>query len=51
MRKDLVVDVAQCKTTAALDGMSWQKFEMLVGEGFRQQGYQVTETGGAGPAR
>ena len=49
VRKDLVVDVAQSNTTAALDGMSWQKFEMLVGEGFRRQGYQVTEGGGGGP--
>lgn len=29
--------------------MSWREFEMLVGEGFRQQGYQVTELGGDGP--
>ncbi len=28
--------------------MSWQEFELLVGEGFRQQGYQVTESGGGG---
>lgn len=32
----------------ALDGMSWQQFEQLVGEGFRRQGYQVMETGGGG---
>jgi restriction system protein len=49
VRKDLVVDAAQGTATSALDGMSWQKFEMLVGESFRQQGYQVTETGGGGP--
>ena len=47
-RKNLVVDVAQSKATDALDGMSWREFEMLVGEGFRQQGYQVVETGGGG---
>ena len=29
--------------------MSWREFEMLVGEGFRLQGYQVVETGGGGP--
>ncbi|WP_422011200.1 restriction endonuclease [Roseateles sp.] len=33
----------------ALNGMSWQQFEQLVGEGFRRQGYQVSETGQAGP--
>ncbi len=40
-RKKLVVDVAQSKASDALDGMSWREFEMLVGEGFRLQGYQV----------
>ena len=48
-RSDLVTDVAQVKATDALDGMSWREFEMLVGEGFRLQGYQVVETGGGGP--
>ena len=48
VRKDLVVDMAQSKATEVLDGMSWQEFEMLVGEGFRLQGYQVAETGGGG---
>ena len=33
----------------ALNGMSWQQFEQLVGESFRRQGYQVRETGQAGP--
>ncbi|MFT7776008.1 restriction endonuclease [Roseateles sp.] len=33
----------------AVNGMSWQQFEQLVGEGFRRQGYQVGETGQAGP--
>jgi restriction system protein len=47
-RKNLVTDVAQSKASDALDGMSWQQFEMLVGEGFRLQGYQVAETGGGG---
>lgn len=48
-RKQLVVDVAQSKASDALDGMSWREFEMLVGEGFRLQGYQVVETGGGLP--
>ena len=47
-RKNLVVDVTQSKASDALDGMSWREFEMLVGEGFRLQGYQVVETGGGG---
>ena len=47
-RRNLVSDVAQSKATDALDGMSWREFEMLVGEGFRLQGYQVVETGGGG---
>lgn len=48
-RTKLVVDVAQSQATSALDGMSWRDFELLVGEGFRLQGYQVVETGGGGP--
>ena len=47
-RHNLVTDVAQNKATDALDGISWREFEMLVGEGFRLQGYQVVETGGGG---
>jgi len=47
-RQNLVTDVAQSKATDVLDGMSWREFEMLVGEGFRLQGYQVVETGGGG---
>ena len=47
-RQNLVTDVARSKATDALDGMSWREFEMLVGEGFRLQGYQVVETGGGG---
>jgi restriction system protein len=31
----------------AHNAMSWQEFEMLVGEAFRVQGFQVTEQGGA----
>lgn len=32
----------------ALHGMSWQRFELLVGEAFRQRGYRVIENGGGG---
>lgn len=47
-RKNLVADVTKSKAIDALDDMSWREFEMLVGEGFRLQGYQVLETGGGG---
>lgn len=32
-----------------LNGISWQEFELVVGEAFRRQGFTVTETGGNGP--
>jgi restriction system protein len=47
-RTNLIKDVAQSDAASALDGMSWREFELLVGEGFRLQGYQVMETGGGG---
>ena len=47
-RQRLVADVTQSTASDALHGMSWREFEMLVGEGFRLQGYQVMETGGGG---
>jgi restriction system protein len=48
VRQGLVTNVAQSQASDVLDGMSWREFEMLVGEGFRLQGYQVAETGGGG---
>lgn len=48
-RQTLVANVVQSKSADALDGMTWREFELLVGEAFRLQGYQVTELGGAGP--
>jgi restriction system protein len=47
-RKQLVADVGQSPVADVLDGMTWQQFEQLVGEGFRLQGYRVLETGGGG---
>lgn len=47
-RKALVEEVARNQSASAVDGISWREFEMLVGEGFRLQGYQVVETGGGG---
>lgn len=47
-RRAQVSNVSQAKGADALDGMSWQEFEILVGEAFRLQGYRVAETGGGG---
>ena len=48
-RQGLLSSVTQSKALNALEGMSWQEFEMLVGEAFRLHGYRVVETGGNGP--
>lgn len=49
-RAELVATAIRADTTTeALHGISWQDFERLVGEGFRRLGYQVVETGQAGP--
>lgn len=47
-RSALFADVQNGSSVSILDGMSWQEFEMLVGEAFRRGGYTVTETGGGG---
>ncbi len=47
-RLTLVTNVSSGQAADALYGMSWQQFELLVGEAFRLQGYQVAETGGGG---
>ena len=47
-RKSLVADVAQSKAADVLDDISWQEFELLVGEAFRLQGFSVKENGGGG---
>jgi restriction system protein len=47
-RQSLLSTVANSNAADALDGISWQEFEMLVGEAFRLRGYQVTENGGGG---
>jgi restriction system protein len=48
-REDLVNQVTQSSGADALNGMSWREFELLVGEAFRIQGYNVTEQGGPQP--
>ncbi|WP_219213642.1 restriction endonuclease [Variovorax boronicumulans] len=47
-RRTLLNTVSQSKAADALEGMTWQAFELLVGEAFRQQGYTVQERGGGG---
>lgn len=48
-RRQLAADAAVKASAAdALDGMSWQRFELLVGEAFRQRGFRVLENGGGG---
>jgi len=34
---------------AAISGMSWREFELLIAEGFRQRGFSVSDKGGEGP--
>ena len=49
-RKALLEDVkAATQPGKTIDGLSWQQFEQLIGEAFRRQGYNITETGGSGP--
>jgi restriction system protein len=48
-RSALAADVSASSCADALNGMPWGEFELLVGEAFRQQGYNVLEKGGSGP--
>src|SRR3989338_635398 len=49
-RRKLLADVASATQPGkTLDGISWQQFELLVGEAFRRQGFSVSELGGNGP--
>lgn len=45
-RVQLVSNVAHARSADVLNGMSWREFELLVGEAFRMQGYEVRELGG-----
>jgi restriction system protein len=47
-RRALHEQVAASPDRGALNDMSWQQFEALVGEAFRRKGYTVAETGGGG---
>ncbi len=48
-QKKIYETVASRSDVAALNEMGWDEFEMLVGEHFRRQGFQVSRTGGNGP--
>jgi restriction system protein len=48
-RQALVDKVTESNAADALNGVSWQEFEQLVGEAFRLQGFAVREQGGASP--
>lgn len=39
---------AKSSALQAVEQLTWQEFEMLVGESFRRKGYTVKETGGGG---
>ena len=47
-RRALVRDLATGSASDGLNTMTWQDFELLVGEAFRQRGFSVAETGGGG---
>lgn len=47
-RNKLHAQVANNPNRDALNDMSWQEFEALVGEAFRRKGYSVFEVGGGG---
>ncbi len=47
-RTGLFENVQGGSSSSVLNNMTWQEFEMLVGEAFRRRGYTVTETGGGG---
>ena len=47
-RNALFTNVQGSSSALALNEMSWQEFEMLVGEAFRRKGYTVAENGGGG---
>ena len=46
-RSGLVSRLTTNDAAAALEGMTWQDFELLVGEAFRLQGFNIEERGGS----
>ena len=47
-RKQFLAQAAAPNGAQAVDGLSWQDFERLIGEAFRRRGFTVAETGGGG---
>ena len=47
-RRSLFENASTSDSEGVLNAMSWQQFELLVGEGFRRRGYFVKEVGGGG---
>ena len=47
-RQALVRDASRGTSGKGVRNMSWQDFELLVGQAFRMRGFSVTETGGGG---
>lgn len=47
-RRALVDGVAKSDSDGALERMTWQEFELLVGEAYRRKGFSVVESGGGG---
>ena len=47
-RKREALHTSAATRNGALESMSWQEFELLVGEFFRRRGFTVSETGGGG---
>ena len=47
-RKREALHTSAATRDGALEAMSWQEFELLVGEFFRKRGFTVNETGGGG---
>lgn len=43
-RKKLLVSANSPQGQSIINGMSWQEFELLVGEAYRRKGYAVSET-------
>ncbi len=47
-RQALVRDAGQGRSGDGIRNISWQDFELLIGQAFRMRGFSVTETGGGG---
>ena len=48
-RRQSLFTKAHSNPMATISSMTWQQFEMLVGESFRRRGFAVAERGGNGP--